>query len=158
YGRGTTDALRAAGHPLPSGFARGGGSLKKNTRALAALVSGPEGKKKPYGVLAKPSTAGTALATATSQPPKGQGTLVVLLRDEKFGKEFTGHLNNFAKSLDSIGQKLDNGTGTAGKLINDPAIFDAANHVVIGIDESWMLRWLIRDRQKSGIEKEYNEA
>jgi hypothetical protein len=29
---------------------------------------------------------------------------------------------------------------------------------VIGINESAMLRWLIRDRQKSGISKEYHEA
>src|SRR4029079_4743063 len=68
-------------------------------------------------------------------------------------KECTGNLKNFTKSLYSIGRKLDTGQGTAGKLINDPAIFDAANHLVIGIDESKLLRWLIRNRQRSGIQK-----
>jgi len=79
------------------------------------------------------------------------------LRDEQFSKEFTGNLRSFSKSLDSIGRKLDTGQGTAGKLINDPAIFDAASHLVIGIDESKLLRWLIRNRQRTGIEKNYNK-
>src|SRR5580765_3505562 len=158
YGKETTDALKGAVHSLQSVFARVDESLKNNTGAVAALLSDPEGKKKLYGFLDNLSTAASSLATVIGQLEKGNGTLPILLHDEKFGREFTGHLNNFSKSLDSIGKKLDSGQGTAGKLINDPAIFDAANHVVVGLDESWMLRWLIRDRQKSGIEKDYNEA
>ncbi|HEY6147528.1 MAG TPA: hypothetical protein VIZ69_07505, partial [Thermoanaerobaculia bacterium] len=48
--------------------------------------------------------------------------------------------------------------GTAGKLINDPAIFDAAHDLVVGVNESKLLRWLVRDRQKSGIRKRYSQA
>ena len=158
YGKETTDALKGAVHSLQSVFSRLDESMKSNSGALAALISDPEGKKKLYGFLDNLSTAASSLATVIGQLEKGNGTLAILLRDEKFGREFTGHLNSFSKSLDSIGQKLDSGQGTAGKLINDPAIFDAANHVVVGIDESWMLRWLIRDRQKSGNKKDYNET
>ena len=158
YGQETGDALKGAVRSLQSVFSRIDESMQNNTGALAALISDPEGKKKLYGFLDNLSTAAASLGTVIGQLEKGNGTLAILLRDEQFGREFTGHLKSFSKSLDSIGQKLDNGTGTAGKLINDPAIFDAANHVVIGINESWMLRWLIRDRQKSGIKKEYNEA
>lgn len=32
------------------------------------------------------------------------------------------------------------------------------NDVVVGINESRMLRWLIRNRQKAGIKKRYNDA
>jgi phospholipid/cholesterol/gamma-HCH transport system substrate-binding protein len=158
YGQETGDALRGAVRSLQSVFSKIDESLQNNTGALAALISDPEGKKKLYGFLDNLSTAAASLGTVIGQLEKGNGTLAILLRDEQFGREFTGHLKSFSKSLDSIGQKLDNGTGTAGKLINDPAIFDAANQVVSGINESWMLRWLIRDRQKSGIKKEYNEA
>src|SRR5215831_4520026 len=158
YGKETTDALKSAVHSLQSVFSKVDDALTNNTGALAALISDPEGKKKLYGFLDNLSTAAASLGTVIGQLEKGNGTLAILLRDEKFGREFTGHLNSFSKSLDSIGKKLDSGQGTAGKLINDPAIFDAANHVVVGIDESWMLRWLIRDRQKSGIKKEYNQA
>ena len=56
-----------------------------------------------------------------------------------------------------LGRKLDSGTGTAGKLINDPSVYDAAQRLVVGVDESALLRWLIKDRQKAGIRKEYND-
>src|SRR5204863_175820 len=88
----------------------------------------------------------------------------ILGRTEQ-GKGFLGALTSdseestrLGNSLDSIGRKLDSGQGTAGRLINDPAIFDAASHVVVGIDESTLLRWLIRNRQRAGIRKEYNET
>jgi hypothetical protein len=88
----------------------------------------------------------------------GKGALPILLHDEEFSSEFTGNLRNLSRRLDSIARKLDEGQGTVGKLINDPAIFDAANHLVVGIDESKLLRWLIRDRQRSGIRKRYRDA
>ena len=98
-----------------------------------------------------------SLAQVTENLEKGNGALPILLHDEQFGKEFTGNLQSFSQSLDSIGRKLDDGQGTAGKLINDPSLFDAANRLVVGVNESAILRWLIKDRQKAGIKKEYNE-
>ena len=65
----------------------------------------------------------------------------------------TTRLTLSSRNLDFGFQRV----GTAGKLINDPALFDAANRLVVGVDESALLRWLIKDRQKSGIKKEYNE-
>ena len=63
----------------------------------------------------------------------------------------------FRRAWTRSGESFDGGTGTAGKLINDPAIFDAAQRLVVGVDQSAILRWLIKDRQKSGIRKEYRE-
>ena len=37
-------------------------------------------------------------------------------------------------------------------------IVDAARRLVVGVDESALLRWLIKNRQKAGIRKEYNDA
>jgi hypothetical protein len=53
--------------------------------------------------------------------------------------------------------KLDEGEGTAGKLINDPSVYEAVQDVIIGVEESRLLRWLIRNRQKKGIETRYEE-
>jgi hypothetical protein len=53
---------------------------------------------------------------------------------------------------------VSRGDGTAAKLINDPQIYDAVNDVIIGINESRILRWLIRNRQKKGIEKRYEDT
>jgi hypothetical protein len=41
-------------------------------------------------------------------------------------------------------------------LINDPAVYESINDILIGINESQMLRWLIRNRQQKGIEKRYD--
>jgi len=155
YGRETGDALRTAIHSVQSVFGRIDEGLRKNTGALPALLNDPEGKKKVYTFVDHLTASANSLATTLQRLEKDNGALAILLRDEKFGKEFTSNLLGFSKSLDSIGHKLDSGQGTVGKLINDPAIFDAANHLVIGIDESALLRWLIRNRQRSGIRKRY---
>jgi len=104
------------------------------------------------------SVAATSLAKVARNLETGDGALPLLLRDEQFGRAFTQNLKSFSERLDSIGRKLDEGHGTAGKLINDPSIFDAANRLVVGVDQSSLLRWLVKDRQKAGIRKEYNDA
>jgi phospholipid/cholesterol/gamma-HCH transport system substrate-binding protein len=156
YGKETGDSLQAAIRSVEKVFGKIDEGLRSKDGVLAALLSDPEGKKKVYTLLDNLTTAAGSLGSAVAQLEKGDGTLAILLRDEKFGKEFTQNLRSFSKSLDSIGRKLDSGQGTAGKLINDPAIFDAANHLVIGIDESRLLRWLIRNRQRAGIKKVYD--
>ena len=51
---------------------------------------------------------------------------------------------------------MNRGEGTAGKLINDPSVYESVNDILIGINESKLLRWLIRNRQQSGIQKRYD--
>jgi phospholipid/cholesterol/gamma-HCH transport system substrate-binding protein len=157
YGQETGDSLQAAIRSAQNIFAKIDDGLRNNTGALPALLSDPEGKKKVYALMDNLAGATRSLSDVIGQLQTGNGTLAVLLRDEQFSKEFTGNLRSFSKSLDSIGRKLDSGQGTAGKLINDPAIFDAANHLVIGIDESKLLRWLVRNRQRAGIKKAYDQ-
>jgi phospholipid/cholesterol/gamma-HCH transport system substrate-binding protein len=158
YGKETGDSLRAALHSLQNVFAKVDSSLQSNTGAISALLSDPEGKQKVYQLLDNLSVASASLGKVVQQLEKGEGTIPLLLHDEKTGKEITRNLREFSDRLNSIGRKLDDGTGTAGKLINDPALFDAANRLVVGVDESAFLRWLVKDRQKSGIKKEYHDA
>lgn len=157
YGKETGDSLAAAIASVQTVFGKIDESMRTGTGVIPALLSDPEGKKKVYALVDNLSAAAVSLAQVTSQLEKGNGTLPLLLHDERFGREFTGNLREFARRLNSIGKKLDEGEGTAGKLINDPAIFDAANHLVIGVNESKLLRWLVRDRQRSGIRKRYEK-
>ena len=39
----------------------------------------------------------------------------------------------------------------------DPQVYEAMNDIIVGIDESKMLRWLVRNRQKSGIKVRYED-
>ena len=158
YGRETSESLAGAVRSVQSLLARIDEGVRTGNGAIPALLSDPEGKKKIYALLDTLATAAVSLARVTESLEKGSGALPILLHDERFGKAFTGNLRDFSQSLESIGRKLDEGQGTAGKLINDPALFDAANHLVVGVNESALLRWLIKDRQKAGIKKEYHEA
>jgi phospholipid/cholesterol/gamma-HCH transport system substrate-binding protein len=157
YGKETGDSLARAIHSVESLFATLDKGARTGEGALPALLTDPEGKKKVFALLDDLALAASSLARITDQLEKGDGALPILLRDEKFGRAFSKNLLEFSERLNSIGRKLDDGTGTAGKLINDPALFDAANRLVVGVDESALLRWLIKDRQKAGIKKEYNE-
>ena len=81
-----------------------------------------------------------------------------LVKDKEYGREITEQLRQFVKNLNDVSAKLDRGDGTAAKLINDPKIYDAVNDVLVGVNQSRLLRWLIRNRQKKGIEKRYDDT
>jgi phospholipid/cholesterol/gamma-HCH transport system substrate-binding protein len=157
YGKETTEALGGAIRSVGSVFSKVDEGLRSNNGLLAALLSDPEGKKKVYMLLDDLSVTAASLAKVSVSLEKGEGLLPVLLHDPKFQKEFTKGLTSFIQHLDSIGKKLDEGYGTAGKLINDTTLYDAANRLVVGVDESALLKWIIKDRQKAAIKKEYNE-
>jgi len=158
YGRETSEALAGAIRSVHAVLGRIDEEVRTGSGALPALLSDPEGKTKVYALLDTLGTAAVSLARVTENLQNGRGALPILLHDERFGQEFTDNLKTFSRRLDSIGRKLDEGQGTAGKLINDPAVFDAANRLVIGIDESRLLRWLIRNRQRAGIRKQYQDT
>lgn len=155
YGDQVGRSLQEAVASLRNVFAKFEDGMNKGTGAIPALLSDPEGKKKVYDLVDRLSATAGNLAAVTENLKTGKGALPTLLHDEQFSREFTGNLRDLSKRLDSIARKLDGGQGTVGKLINDPAIFDAAHHLVVGIDESALLRWLVRNRQRSGIRKRY---
>ena len=73
-------------------------------------------------------------------------------------KEFLDDLKKLSSHLANVAAKLDSTEGTAGKLIADPSVYQAIDDILVGVDESKMLRWLVRNRQKAGIEKRYDSA
>jgi len=157
YGRETSASLANAVKSVERLLGQIDEGVRTGNGAIPALLSDPAGKQKVYALVDSLAVAAGNLARVTENLEKGNGALPILLHDEEFGRAFTGNLRSFAKSLDSIGKKLDDGTGTAGKLINDPSLFDAANRLAVGVNESALLRWLIKDRQKAGIQKEYDD-
>ena len=54
--------------------------------------------------------------------------------------------------------KLDRATGPSSiENVNDPAVFEAVNDILVGVNDSKLLRWLVRRNQKKGIKKRYRE-
>src|SRR6185295_3563368 len=111
----------------------------------------------PYTTLFRSQVA-RDLQKMTADLDQSEALLPRLLKDEEYGRRVTEEVRQIVERLNSVADKLDRGEGSAAKLINDPQIYDAVNDVIIGINESRMLRWLIRNRQKKGIEKRYEDT
>ena len=157
YGRETGDSLAGAIHSVQSLLKQIDEGVRTGKGAIPALLSDPEGKKKIYDLVDQLTVMASGLVRVVDNLEKGKGAIPILLHDPEFGHAFTTNLRHLSEHLDSISRKLDEGEGTAGKLINDPSLFDAANHLAVGVNESAILRWLLKDRQKAGIKKEYND-
>ena len=98
------------------------------------------------------------LATAAEHLESSEAFIGRLLNDEAYGREVTEELRRLLTNLANVAEKLDHGDGSAARLLNDPTIAQSIEDIVIGVDESKMLRWLVRNRQKAGIEKRYHET
>lgn len=137
-------------------------SVEKGTETgeglVPALLSDPEGKRKFFAMVDSLQVTAEGLASFSKDLKEGNGLLGQLASDGEFSKEFLADLKNLSSHLANVAAKLDSTQGTAGKLIADPAVANAIDDILVGINRSKLLRWLIRDRQKSGIRKRYDEV
>lgn len=124
---------------------------------LPSLLNDPEGKKRFDEILARLDRTTEGLETLSRDLEDKQGLLQKLLRDEEYAERISGDLQELLTRLNNLSAKMTEGDGTVARLLNDPEIYQSLDDILIGIDESWMLRWLIRNRQKAGIEARYQE-
>ncbi len=138
------------------------GSVEKGVTTgeglVPALLSDPEGKKKFFLMVDSLQATAAGLASFSQELKSGNGLLGQLVSNGDFSKEFLADLKKLSSHLANVAAKLDSKEGTAGKLIADPAVSDAIDDILVGINKSKLLRWLIRDRQKSGIQNRYDTA
>jgi hypothetical protein len=80
------------------------------------------------------------------------------MKDEALADELSTDLRGLLDQLNQATAKLNQGDGTASRLLNDPSVYEAISDILVGINESRMLRWLLRNRQKAGIRERYEEA
>ncbi|HXU30086.1 MAG TPA: MlaD family protein [Thermoanaerobaculia bacterium] len=125
---------------------------------LPGLLNDPAAKKTFDDTLASLRTASQNVERFTGGLERSDALVPKLLKDEEYGRKVTADLSSLIDQLNELSSRLTRGDGTAAKLINDPQIYDAVNDIVIGVEESKLLRWLIRNRQKAGIKKRYEDA
>jgi phospholipid/cholesterol/gamma-HCH transport system substrate-binding protein len=142
---GTAESLRAIVTNLQK-------SLDTGQGALPALLNDPEGKKRLYELVENLRVTSANLAAFTASMQTGQGLVPRLLNDKAAGDQVIGEFTGLVHQLNDAVTKLNSGQGSAGKLINDPSVYESINDILIGINESRMLRWLIRNRQQKGID------
>lgn len=132
--------------------------LDKGEGLAGSLLSDEEQKARFTRTMENLDRAATRLAEVADRLERGDALLPKLLSDEEYGKKTAEDLRRLIESLRSVAEKLDKGDGSAARLINDPSFARALEDIVIGVNESAMLRWLIRNRQEKGIEKRYDDA
>ncbi|HEX9458654.1 MAG TPA: MlaD family protein [Thermoanaerobaculia bacterium] len=132
------------------------GSLKSGQGAVPALLNDPEGKKKVLDLIENLRLTSANLAALTASYQSGQGLVPRLMNDKAYGDKTLVEFNGLLRQLNDTVAKINRGEGTAGKLISDPSVYESVNDILIGINESKLLRWLIRNRQQSGIQKRYD--
>ncbi|HVR97306.1 MAG TPA: MlaD family protein [Thermoanaerobaculia bacterium] len=125
---------------------------------LPGLLNDPAMKTQADETLATLNQVARDLHGFTADLETSDALVPRLVKDEEYGREITQELQGIVNRLSSVAAKLDQGEGTAAKLINDPQIYEAVNDIIIGVNESRMLRWLIRNRQNAGIKKRYEET
>lgn len=89
----------------------------------------------------------------TNQIKSGNGLLHAILYDEEKGKI----LDNLAEATDdlkNVTEKIAEGEGSLGAIINDPDLYDNLNQLLGGANRSFILRTLIRRSIKKDTPEE----
>src|SRR5436189_2840197 len=156
YANELTGSLSSAAKSLSVVASNVQSSFETGQGMLPALLHDPEGKKKVYELVDNLRVTSANLATFSTNIQNGQGLLPRLMNDKAYADQSLTEFTTLVHQLNDSVNKLNNGTGTAGKIINDPSDYESIHEILIGITESSMLRWLIRNRQQKGIEKRYD--
>jgi len=75
-----------------------------------------------------------------------------LLNDDAYSNQLAFGLQNVVTDLAAITKKINEGQGTLGALVNDRTLYDSAEDVIAGVNDSKFARWMLRHYQKQGIE------
>lgn len=132
-------------------------SLESGEGLVPALLNDPEGKRRVYELIENLRVTSGNLSAFSTTMQTGQGIVPRLMNDKEYADQALGEFTGLVRQLNTLVAKINNGEGTAGKIIADPSLYESINDILIGINESKLLRWLIRSRQQVGIEKRVDE-
>jgi phospholipid/cholesterol/gamma-HCH transport system substrate-binding protein len=133
-------------------------SVQTGPGLAPALLNDPQMKTSVQDTLAQLNQVARDLHAFTADLETSDALLPRLVNDEEYGREITGKVQQMVDQLNEVSLKLTRGEGAVAKLLNDPQIYDAVNDIIIGVNESRILRWLIRNRQKKGLETRYDDT
>ena len=131
--------------------------LDQGDGLLPALLQDPAYKKRFSDSLDHLDQVVTRLASLTDRLENGNGLIPKLISDDQYGEQMSQELQTLVTNLRQIAEKLNKGNGSAAQLINDPTLVQAIDDVVLGIENSKVLKWLIQNRRKKG-EQVRNDA
>ncbi|HRC84312.1 MAG TPA: MlaD family protein [Thermoanaerobaculia bacterium] len=124
---------------------------------LPALASDAATRKSFIETLSSLESSAKNLSAITAEIKEGQGLLQKLLLDKQYGEATPQQVSDLLTRLDRLTQALETGNGTAARLIHDPELYQALKDIVSGVNQSRLLKWAIRNRQKAGAEHRLEE-
>lgn len=157
YGEQLTASIAGAATSMQTLTANIQRSFETGDGLVPALLHDPEGKRRVFELIENLRLTSSNLSTFTTTMQTGQGLLPRLMNDKEYGDQALTEFSALVRQLNAVVTKINNGEGTAGKIISDPSMYESINDILIGINESKLLRWLIRSRQQAGIEKRVEE-
>ena len=132
-------------------------SFESGEGLVPALLNDRQGRQRVDDLVENLRVTSANLATFTTSLQTGEGLVPRLLNDRAYGDEALSEFTRLVRQLNEVVAKINKGEGTAGKIISDPSMYESINDILIGINESKLLRWLIRSRQQVGIERRVDE-
>ena len=96
--------------------------------------------------------AAASLKRITARLESKDGLIGRLLNDRDYSDRLAGNLEDALSSAAAITKKINEGKGTLGALVNDRTLYDSAEDVITGVNDSKFARWMLRHYQKQGIE------
>ncbi|HUP50502.1 MAG TPA: MlaD family protein [Thermoanaerobaculia bacterium] len=133
-------------------------SFESGEGALPALLADPDGKRRVNELMENLRITTANLSTFSTSLSEGEGLVPRLMSDKQYGDQALAEFTLLVSQLNETVRKLNSGEGTAGRLVADPSVYEAVNDILIGINESRLLRWLIRNRQQQGIDQRYRQS
>ena len=129
-------------------------TVESGKGALPALLNDEATKQRLDQILANLDSTTARLAKVTESLDKsGSDALAAkLLNDEEYGRKVSQELQATLSNLRQVAEKLNKGQGSAARLINDETLARAIEDIVIGVNDSRFLKWLIQNRKKKGQE------
>ncbi|MGZ4778115.1 MAG: MlaD family protein, partial [Thermoanaerobaculia bacterium] len=146
YAAELTASLSASAKSLQTVTASVQKSFEAGNGMLPALLNDPDGKKRVIDLVENLRLTSQNLAVFSATLQNGQGLIPRLMNDKPYGDQALLELNGLLHQLNDTVGKINAGQGTAGKIIADPSVYESLNDILIGINESKLLRWLIRNR------------
>jgi phospholipid/cholesterol/gamma-HCH transport system substrate-binding protein len=87
-----------------------------------------------------------------------EGLMGRLLADPEYSAALADNLEATLRNVAEITDKINRGEGSLGALINDRELYDGAEDVMAGANDSKFARWLLRRYRKKGIVARDEEA
>ena len=96
--------------------------------------------------------AAASLKRITARLESKDGLIGRLLNDRNYADRLAGNLQDALSNAAAITKKINEGKGTLGALVNDRTLYDSAEDVITGVNDSKFALWMLRHYQKQGIE------